>query len=213
MFKENEVMMKKMVFYILCVEVFCSVSHADLLLKMEAPTTDLVLGGPSITVTISAWADDTAATGLNGLNGWGLSALVDTTGVAEVVADSVVFLEPSPWSAGDTFAASINDPVTGGTGSVEDLQLLTDALPQDSTAGVGGYTPIAQFDIQAIGSINDSVNYTLGGITFEGLLKDFTQLPGQFVPGESQTTFTIVPEPATLLMLGLGTMLAYRRKK
>jgi hypothetical protein len=210
--KEYRVMKKKSLFCVLSLLIVCSVSHADLLLKMEAAQTDLLPGAP-VTVTISAWADDALATGLNGLNGWGLSAIVDQTGVVEVVGGSVLFLAPSPWSAGDTFAASINQPVTGGTGSIEDLQLLTDALPQNSTAGVGGYTPIVQFDVQAIGGINDSVNYTLGGVNFSGLLADFTELSGQFVPGESQTAFTIVPEPATLILLGLGSLVAYRRKK
>jgi hypothetical protein len=180
--------------------LICSVCHAAVYFKMEAPKTSL-LPNEIVTVTISAWADDARATGANGLNGWGLSALIDQTGVTEVVSGSVVFLSPSPWSINDTFAGSINQAATGGTGSIQDLQLLTNSLPQSSSTGIGGYSAIAQFDIRAIGNVNDAVSYTLGGQTFSGMLADFTEIAGQFDANQSARTFTIVPEPASLMIL------------
>lgn len=206
-------MMKKKLFCMLSAVILCSVSHADVLFKMEAPTTDLVLGGPAVTVTVSAWADDLEATGTNGLNYWALSALVDTDGVAEVVGSSIIPLNLT--TGFETDSASVNQIGTGGTGSIDYLNTYPSGSEQPSGVGVGGYTPIAQFDIQAIGSVGQSVTYTLGDTGgFLGILYDGTTiLDGQFDVGASQNVFTIVPEPATLLMLGLGTMLAYRRKK
>lgn len=207
-------MMKKNIVYILSAVVLCSVCHADLFVKMETPVTDL-LPGQTVTVTLSAWADDAAVTNLNGLNYWALSVLVDTTGVVEVVDGSLALLGPTPTGLFSMSQNSINDPITGGTGSVNYLNAFPSGSALATDTGYGDYTPIASFDIKATGGVNDSVTYTLGDTNgFLGILADgTTMLDGSFNAIDSQRVFTIVPEPATLALLGLGGVVSLRRKK
>jgi hypothetical protein len=206
-------------FVVLCI-FFSAPSSAALVFKITSDQTNLTVG-QTTTVHVWGWADDPLAIGTNGLNTWQLSAMVDTTGIVEVVSGSVVFVAPSPWStnSSDTGFASINAP---STGTVDYLRLMTADLPQDSSAGVGGYTEIARFDIEAIGTVGASVTYTLGGANFGGNLRDFIPsfdesyiLSGSFNANDSQRIFTIVPEPSSLVILsGLwGASFLTRRKK
>ena len=204
--------MMKNILYVLSVCALCSVSQADLLFKMESSTTEL-LPGQTVTVTISAWANDALATGDNGLNYWSLSALVDTSSIVEVVDGSIVPLGLVPADFAIEYNA-INGGGAGGTGSIDYLSVQPASSAKNSMVGVGGYAPVAQFDIKAIGSVGQSVGYTLGDTAgFNGILKDFTVLDGQFDANNSVTTFTIVPEPATMALLGMGGLITLCRKK
>jgi hypothetical protein len=139
-------------------------SDAALIFKITSNKSQLTVG-ETTTIHVWAWADDLAATGSNGLNSWQLSAMVDNSGGRSSERVYCV-CAPSPWSTNvsDTGKSSINTPKTG---MIDYLRLLTNELPQDSSAG-GGYSEIARFDIKAIGAAGSSVVYTLGGSNFGG---------------------------------------------
>ncbi|MHC4553436.1 MAG: hypothetical protein ACYSUT_11845, partial [Planctomycetota bacterium] len=147
-----------------------------------------------MTVTLSAKSEDSSVTSTNGLNYWALSALVDTTGVVEVVDGSIVLIAPIPTGSFVMGWNSINQPGAGGTGSIDYLNVYPAGAELDSDTGYNGYHVIASFDIKAIGSVNDTVTYTLGDTTgFLGILKDGTILDGDFDVDNSDNVFTIVP--------------------
>lgn len=191
----------------------CSVCPANLYFKMEAPKTSL-LPNEVVTVTVSAWADDAAVTSTNGLNYWAFSAMVDATGVVEVVSGSITLLAPTPTSSFVITQTSVNQMATGGTGSIEYLNVYPASSPLASDTGFGGYDAIATFNIKAIGSVNDSVTYTLGETNaFLGILADgSTILDGSFNSADSQRIFTIVPEPSSILILSGLSVLGYVRR-
>lgn len=207
-------MRTKLFFCILCMSFLCVPSFANVYFKMESPKTEL-LQDEVVTVTLSAWVDDPAVTSTNGLNYWSLSAMVDTDSVVEVVDGSITLLAPVPTSSFLIGWNSINGATTGGTGSIDYLNVMPASMELDSDTGNGGYTAIAQFDIKAIGSVSDTVNYMLGDtVGFNGILKDWTTLDGCFDANGSDTMFTIVPEPSSFLVLsGLGVVGYFRRKK
>jgi hypothetical protein len=213
--------MKKLVliFSVALIVLFSAHSDAALVFKITSDDTTLTVGQIA-TVKILAWADSPLAVGQNGLNSWQLSALVDSTGVVEVVSGSIAFEGPSPWSPDYTKFTSINAP---STGMINYLRLSTEDVPQDSDAGIGDYTEIVSFNIKAIGEVGSSVTYTLGGDNFGGSLRDYVPsfdeasyiLSGSFNANDSQRLFTIVPEPATLILLsgfGMAGFLTRRKK-
>ena len=206
-------MKKKTLFCVLSLLIVCSISHADLLFRMNAPTTDLVLGGDSVTVTISAQVEDATALAGDGLFAWSLKAIVDSGGIVDLVGAD---LDPAVWEADDSSA------VPGAlSGSVDMVAIGVDNA--SSSIGTDGlYTSIATFEIQAAAgaTAGQTVTYLLGGgDDFWGLdidNIDYNETNGNitFEAGESNSVFTIVPEPATLVLLGLGSLVvAYRRKK
>jgi hypothetical protein len=202
-----------------------SVSAGMLHFKMTAPKTTLAVG-EEVTITVSAWVDD--ATSGNGLNTWQLDLSVNNTGVIGItktgsVAD-ITLLAPTPyhpmfsgWST-----ASVNSPVSGEVRSVAVMQY---PLANPSAVGVGGYTDIFSFNIQAM-SVG-TASYTIcddGGGLFYGCLVDDTEydntVPSDggvvFDSGSSNRTFTVVhvPEPMSLTIFALaGSLAVIRRKK
>ena len=205
-------MMKNTIVCLLSLMIVCSVSHADLLFKMDAPSTDLVLGGEAVTVTISAKVEGATSTLENGLFAWGLKATVDSGGIADFVS---AYLDPAVWDDNDssTFPGS-------PSGSVGMIAIGVNALAASSLIGVDdAYTPIATFDIQAAAgaTAGQKVTYSIGGSVddFWGLDvdgADYGESHGN-ISGGPDVEFTIVPEPATLVLLGLGSIVVCLRKK
>ncbi|MGD0784551.1 MAG: PEP-CTERM sorting domain-containing protein [Sedimentisphaerales bacterium] len=189
--------------------------------KMTTPKTTLAIG-ETTTVTVSAWVDD-AASG-NGLITWQTDLSVDNTGVVGItktgsVAD-ISLLAPSDrdstfsgWSS-----ASVNAPITG---EVREVVVVQRVLSNPSNVGVGGYTDIFTFNIEALA--NGTATYTLcddGGGLFFGTLVNRTEydngdIPGSVVfdAGSSNNTFTVIPEPTTLAVFAFAGLWAALRRK
>ncbi len=214
--------MKKItLFCILSLAVLCSVSHANMSFRMESTANELSPGGTA-TVTISAYVDDAAASSINGLNYWSLSAIIDTTGVLEVVGGSIQLLGPTPTGSFNMGWTDLNQSGAGGTGSIDYLNVVPFGGSVATDTGYGGYDDIVQFQVQAIGTVSDIATYTLGSTNaFGGILADgFTFFDQDFLgnvefdDSNGQNVFAIVPEPSSLLILsGLSAMGYFRRKR
>lgn len=187
-------------------------SFGALSFKMTADKTTLAVGQTAV-VSLLAYAEE--AVGTNGLNSWQLSAFVSGTGQLKVVEGSLSVVKP--FSA-EVLTTSINTPL----GSIRDLSLTAIQARVDSTLGVGDYQKIAEFTVEAL--VPGQVVYTLGdgGAGFGGILRDYNPadmntwgnlLEGFFNEAQSQRVFTIVPEPASLLLFGALGMAAVRTRR
>lgn len=208
--------MKKTFLFLVAVCLFAAAAsdlHAALLLvKMNADKTTLAIGE---TATIELYAHAPVAAGLNGLNTWQLSMLVGGDGAVSVLESSIAYTVPFTY---DTLITSVNSPA----GSIKDISISPKNPPEDSNLGVGGFTKIAEFVIEAVGA--GQVTYTIGdagvGGGFFGILRDYNPmdpgdnyLDGSFELIGSDNQFTIVPEPATFALLGgMGLILLRSRK-
>ena len=207
--------MKKTFLFLMVVCLFATAttsSYAALYFKMTAEKTALTVGE---TATIEVFAYSEEAAGLNGLNGWQLSMFVSGGGggggVVEVVPGSITLFAPFSF---DSLVYSVNSP----SGAITDLSLNSLTPSVDSDLGVGDYDKIAEFSIQGISA--GEVIYAIGdsGLGFFGSLRDFP-IPGNYFDGTfdtaaSDTQFTIIPEPATLALLGSGiSFLCLRSRK
>jgi len=196
--------MKKLIFVLLAITLISVPCSANLIVKMTSDNTTLGLGSTAL-VRVWAFVDNPAATGDNGLVLWQMDVDADAPGILDVTDHQ--FVAPDPL---DTFDSAWNyNPVTG--------DFVTYALKDDdttSTIGVGGFTEIYNFQITALaaGTVEYTIGNTLGG-SFVGDLVDFTPFDAVFDVNNSDNVFTVVPEPATLLLFGLGTLMLGKRKK
>jgi hypothetical protein len=184
--------------------VVCSVSHADLLVKITADDAVLTVG-QTTTLRVYGLAEEAVAG--NGLYDWGVSAVVDTDGIVQ--AHSGVFLEPSPLDAGNSgYTANL-----GASGNM-DASALIAGTATGSNAGVG-YSELFNFQIEAIGLgvVQYSLSNILGDLFDFSVMYDDENYNVQDSSDGIANVINVVPEPATLLMLGLGTLMASRRKK
>lgn len=198
-------MMKNTIFYLLSLMTVCSVSYADFLVKITADDAVLTLG-QTTTLRVYGLAEEAVAD--NGLYDWSISAVVDADGIVQ--ANSAVILEPSPFDAGNS-GYTLNIGVSGNV----DASALIAGTATESNAGVG-YSELFNFQIEAIGL--GAVQYSLSNILadlydFSVMYDDYENFNVQDSSDGIANVINVVPEPATLLMLGLGALMASRRKQ
>ncbi|MDD5134729.1 MAG: hypothetical protein PHP01_04905 [Phycisphaerae bacterium] len=197
-----------------------SASAGVLNFKMTAPRTTLNIG-EIVTVTVSAWINDSAASPNNGLDTWQLDLSVNNTGILGITETegtaNISLLAPDPdpmWSGWN--AATVNSPITGEVCGVVVTQLI---WGNPSYIGVGGYSDIFTFNIEALAA--GVAAYTIcddGGGLFYGALVDGTEYEFDniiFDAQNSDNVFTVisVPEPASLTIFAFAGILAALRKK
>jgi len=209
-----------------------------LVFKMTAENTSLT-PGEQTAVHIWAWiyTPDGIEKPNKGLDTWQLDLSVDNTNVIQIVSGSIQTLAPSPRYTGvpEYQASSLNNPITGEVRSVSVVQLVPGAA---STTGVGvdgdidnpdNYSEICRFTIQAMQNPpSSSATYTImnEGNGWFGMLADSVLDPTTFDNSDnsafggtyfyaagSDHVFTIVPEPASMLLLITASAFALRRRK
>ena len=193
---------------------FNAVSSANLLFQITATKNTLT---PSEEATISIWAriEEGIPSGY-GLNAWQLDMVTNTSGVVQVNGGPVL-IAPTPVAAGSGWMSSNVD----STGNVYGLGIFTPG-PTTSNTGIGGFSLLAQVTIEAIGTAGQQVTYELTDYTgttgFWGALRNDQGMPSyiypdnvHFLPGNN--VFTIVPEPASLLIMAFMTGLALRSRR
>jgi hypothetical protein len=213
---------------------FNVVSSADLVdptlvFKMTADKTTL---SPSEQTTAHIWAWIYTPTGIekpdNGLDTWQLDLSVDTNSVIKIVSLNVLAPNPDPtWPA----YHSLNTPITGEARRVAAIQInpgdpsLTGVGVDDDIDNSANYSEICNFTIQAIGAPSTSAAYTImndSGDGWFGILADGTEFDNDstiaygdtyFYASGSDNVFTIVPEPATVVLFAIASVFALRRRK
>jgi hypothetical protein len=208
--------MKKsiVVFCVIAAVCLSASSRAALVFKIISDQTSLAVG-QTTTVHVWGWANDPAATGTNGLVDWQLSMVVNNGGIVEITKNSnsngdITILAPSPLStlSPNWAYSSVNAVKTGQVSNVNALRNPDNT----STTGIGTYTELFQFNIKAIGQ--GVVTYDIANGAF-GDLVDATPLDMSFNSGGSSNILTVVPEPATLVLLagfGIAGFLTRRKK-
>jgi hypothetical protein len=189
--------------------------------KMTAPKTTLAIG-ETTTVTVLAWVNDSIAAPANGLDTWQLDLSVNNNGVVGItktgsVAD-ITLLAPNPDPAWSGWKAStVNTPVTGEVRAVAVNQLVVGA---PSYTGVGGFSQIFTFKIEALANGIATYTITDDGEGLFGILADGTQYDNSITPGSvifdagsSNNTFTVIPEPTTLAIFAFAGLFAALRRK
>jgi hypothetical protein len=208
--------MKKSIVMLCLVALLClsASSDAALVFKITSDQSQLTVG-QTTTMHVWGWANDSAATGNNGLVDWELSLTVNNGGIVEITKNNnakgdITILTPSPFSTitPNWNHASVNASKTGQVAGINALR----NPDTSSTTGVGAYAELFRFNIKAIGQ--GVVSYTVANGAF-GDLVDGTPLDMSFDSGSSSNILTVVPEPATLIILsgfGIAGVLTRRKK-
>ncbi|MGA1979737.1 MAG: PEP-CTERM sorting domain-containing protein [Sedimentisphaerales bacterium] len=224
--------LKLICFATLVLLFFNAVSSADLLFQMTATKNTLAVGEE---VTIGIWANiEEQTTGLNGLNLWQLDMVADVPSVVKVKTDGtksgteINFIAPSPRDLDGTGWTSINKDLDANVfeGNVLGLGATIASMPDDSDTGVGGFTLLVEVTIEGIapGTVEYNLVDALGvGGGFYGVLRDYFEegptgnyydiMDGnlRFVSGNN--VFTVVPEPASVVLFAIASAFALRRRK
>jgi PEP-CTERM motif len=210
-----------------------TLTNPTLVFKMTADETSLM---PGETTTVHIWAWIYTPAGIEkpnkGLDTWQLDLSVNNTNVISITSLSV--LAPNPNHAYPAYqSSSLNNPVTGEVRQVAVSQIVTGA---PSLIGVGvdnnidnaaNYSEICSFVIKAAQNpAASSAAYTImdegagwfgilansAGTTFDN--SDNSAYGGTyFYAAGSQHVFTIIPEPASMVLLATAAAFALRRRK
>lgn len=203
---------------LVCVTVFLlfltSVSSGDLIFKMTASKNTLAVGEEA---TIGIWAKAEEATGVNGLNVWQLDMVVDIgdkVAVKTAGGTAITLVAPSPMNSAGSGWLSVNSPLSG---NVLGIGVTTQNTPQDSTTGVGDFSLLANVTIVALEEGTVTYNLADTGTTgFYGILRDSTYYDINLSNLEFQTgnnVFTIIPEPASLLIMAAAAGMVMRSRR
>ena len=153
----------------------------------------------------------------------------------QIVPGSIDVLAPNPNTSWPAYqASSLNNPLTGEVRSVAATQLVPGA-PSLTGIGIDGsidtvanYSEICRFTIQAAQNpLASSATYTImnEGAGWFGILADsagttFDNNPlagayggTYFYAAGSDHVFTIIPEPASMVLLATAAAFALRRRK
>jgi hypothetical protein len=178
-------------------------------------TNDEISVGQQSVIKIYAWAED-AVSG-NGIVSWGLDVMLDASedGIVAITEDQV--LEPYSGFYMSKGALSLNSPYSGAA-TTEGAFGMADSSDLGVCDGqVENYTLMADITVQAVAA--GTISYELGSYStpiednFYATLADDTKLTGTFEDTISQTEITVVPEPASILMLSLFSGLAAIKSK
>lgn len=182
-------------------------AHGAISFKIECdnPVMDI---DEQRTLTIYAYGNELVED--YGLYSWSLDLIANSSdgGSVEVVSASVLAPKPNFIEG----YKDINVPI----GSVNWLGAAVLSETQVSNVGVGGYTSVAEIVIKGISA--GTVIYDIGdyGGGFYGAVRNGSeQITGTFDANNSTTSFTVVPEPTSLLLLTGLSLIAvkYRNKK
>lgn len=195
--------MKNVIFLFLAATLISVPCSAQFIVKMTSDTTTLTLGSNAL-VKVWGWVDDPAAAGTNGLVLWQMDFAVDNAGV--VGASNFNIVAPV-----DIFDSGSN--TDGLTGEVDGYVLKDDDTA--STLGVGGFTEIFNFELTglAVGTVEYSIGSELLGDLADFTPFDISSGTAIFDTANSDNVFTVVPEPATLLLLALGSLTLRKKTK
>jgi hypothetical protein len=217
--------------FCLCSVTTAALTDPTLVFKMTADKTSLM---PNEQTTVHIWAWIYTPAGIeksnNGLDTWQLDLSVDNTNVISITSLNVLSPNPDPsWSA--YLAPSLNNPITGEVKSVAATQIvpvapsLTGVGIDDNIDNIANYSEICSFTIQAFANpAASSTTYTImneGGGWF-AYLADGTEFDNlsfnkygdtYFYAAGSQNVITIVPEPASMVLLATAAAFALRRRK
>jgi hypothetical protein len=194
-------------------------SNAALVFKITSDQTLLTIG-QTTTMHVWGWADDSAATGTNGLVDWELSLIVNNGGVVEITKDGnvkgdITILAPSPFSTitPNWNQASVNATRTGQVSGVNALRNPDDV----SSTGIGDYSELFRFNIKAVGEgmVTYGMSNMLGDLVDFETAFDSGDGSAVFNAAESSNILTVVPEPTTLVILsgfGIAGFLSRRKK-
>jgi hypothetical protein len=188
--------MKKFLFVsLVCVISLSAISSGAFVLDMIADNPLLSVGESTI-VHVSAFVDDPAASGTNGLVLWQMDIDVDIAGILGITDNTFVAPDPS-----DMFDSGWSYNAVTGDAS-------TYALKDDdssSTIGVDVSTEIFNFEVTALSE--GTATYTLrNGI---GDLVDGTP----FDAADLAYSIEVIPEPSSLVLLAIGGLALNRRRK
>jgi hypothetical protein len=223
-----------LILFCLCSLSFANLTDPTLVFKMTADKTSLM---PGETTNVYIWAWIYTPAGIEkpnkGLDTWQLDLSVDNTSVISITSLNV--LAPNPNQAYPAYqVSSLNNPVTGEVRQVAVSQVTTNA---PSLIGVGAdndidnaanYSEICRFTVQAAQNpLASSATYTIkndGGSGWFGILanvagttfdnSDSSAYGGTyFYATGSDHVFTIIPEPASMVLFITAAVFALRRRK
>jgi hypothetical protein len=199
--------------------VLCAHADAAFKLKVEVDDTTL-LPGETTLVRVYGLVEEAGVD--NGLALWEMDVDLDLDGVIKVTDTAgeanITMVAPSPYYVNALFPNwdAFN---AGVSGTIDYANILIDENETTSSTGVGGYSELFNFEIEALNVVTQTtVGYSLSGVV--GELMD-GQAFGMGASGVAMDVsdgvlnkVTVLPEPSSLLILsGLGIIGYLRRKK